>query len=104
VQIAIDDFGTGYSNLRYLQRFPAQRLKIDRSFIVDILRSPEDTAIVRAIVTLGQNLGMKVVAEGVEQPGQIELLRELGCDELQGFPLGAPVPAEELEARLRAQD
>jgi predicted signal transduction protein with EAL and GGDEF domain len=103
VQIAIDDFGTGYSNLRYLQRFPAQRLKIDRSFITDILRSNEDTAIVRAIITLGHNLGMQVVAEGVEQPEQIELLRELGCDELQGFPLGRPSPAEDLEARLDAQ-
>jgi diguanylate cyclase (GGDEF)-like protein/PAS domain S-box-containing protein len=102
VQIAIDDFGTGYSNLRYLQRFPAQRLKIDRSFITDILRSPEDTAIVRAIITLGHNLGMKVVAEGVEQEAQIELLRQLGCDELQGFPLGRPVPAQELDSRLRA--
>jgi diguanylate cyclase (GGDEF)-like protein/PAS domain S-box-containing protein len=103
VQIAIDDFGTGYSNLRYLQRFPAQRLKIDRSFITDILRSQEDIAIVRAIITLGHNLGMKVVAEGAELPEQIELLRELGCDELQGFTMGRPVPAAELEHRLLAQ-
>jgi EAL domain-containing protein (putative c-di-GMP-specific phosphodiesterase class I) len=103
VQIAIDDFGTGYSNLRYLQRFPAQRLKIDRSFITDILRSNEDTAIVRAIITLGHILGMQVVAEGVEQPEQIELLRELGCDELQGFPLGRPSTPADLEARLDAQ-
>ncbi|MDQ2639225.1 MAG: EAL domain-containing protein [Pseudomonadota bacterium] len=103
VQIAIDDFGTGYSNLRYLQRFPAQRLKIDRSFITDILRSQEDTAIVRAIITLGHNLGMKVVAEGAELPGQIERLRELGCDEMQGFTMGRPVPAEQLERRLAAQ-
>jgi PAS domain S-box-containing protein len=103
IQIAIDDFGTGYSNLRYLQRFPAQRLKIDRSFIVDILKSHEDTSIVHAIITLGHNLGMKVVAEGVEQPPQIDLLRRLGCDEVQGFPLGRPMPASELSKRLREQ-
>jgi len=103
VQIAIDDFGTGYSNLRYLQRFPAQRLKLDRSFITDILRSSEDTAIVRAIITLGHNLGMQVVAEGVEQPEQIALLRQLGCDELQGFPLGRPTPAADLATLLDRQ-
>jgi diguanylate cyclase (GGDEF)-like protein/PAS domain S-box-containing protein len=103
IQIAIDDFGTGYSNLRYLQRFPAQRLKIDRSFIVDILKSHEDSSIVSAIITLGHNLGMKVVAEGVEQLPQIELLRSMGCDEVQGFPLGRPMPAEDMARRLAAQ-
>jgi diguanylate cyclase (GGDEF)-like protein/PAS domain S-box-containing protein len=103
VQIAIDDFGTGYSNLRYLQRFPAQRLKIDRSFIADILQSREDTSIVRAIITLGHNLGMKVVAEGVEQLEQVELLRKLGCDEVQGFALGLPMPAQSLSERLDAE-
>jgi diguanylate cyclase (GGDEF)-like protein/PAS domain S-box-containing protein len=103
IQIAIDDFGTGYSNLRYLQRFPAQRLKIDRSFIVDILKSHEDTSIVHAIITLGHNLGMKVVAEGVEETPQIDLLKRLGCDEVQGFPLGRPMPASQLARRLREQ-
>jgi diguanylate cyclase (GGDEF)-like protein/PAS domain S-box-containing protein len=102
VHLAIDDFGTGYSNLRYLQRFPAQRLKIDRSFITDILRSEEDSAIVRAIITLGHSLGMRVVAEGVEQQGQLDLLRGLACDEIQGFLLGHPMPAEALQARLDA--
>src|SRR5690606_1603188 len=103
IQIAIDDFGTGYSNLRYLQRFPAQRLKIDRSFIVDILKSHEDTSIVRAIITLGHNLGMKVVAEGVELQPQIELLRQLGCDEVQGFLQGMPMSAAQMMARLAEQ-
>ena len=100
VQIAIDDFGTGYSNLRYLQRFPAQRLKIDRSFISEVTQNAEDAAIVRAIITLGHSLDMLVVAEGVESQAQLALLRELGCDEVQGFLLGRPVPATELETRL----
>ena len=100
VHIAIDDFGTGYSNLRYLQRFPAQRLKIDRSFITDILTSSEDAAIVRGIITLGHSLGMVVVGEGVEHQGQYDLLRDLGCDEVQGFLLGKPVPAADLEPLL----
>jgi EAL domain-containing protein (putative c-di-GMP-specific phosphodiesterase class I) len=102
VHIAIDDFGTGYSNLRYLQRFPAQRLKIDRSFIADIHRNADDAAIVRAIVTLGHSLDMRVVAEGVETHAQLELLRGMGCDEVQGFLLGEPMPASELAARLVA--
>ena len=102
VQIAIDDFGTGYSNLRYLQRFPAQRLKIDRSFIAEITQNQEDAAIVRAIITLGHSLNMLVVAEGVETQAQLELLRGLGCDEVQGFLLSPPLPAAQLEARLAA--
>jgi diguanylate cyclase (GGDEF)-like protein/PAS domain S-box-containing protein len=102
VNIAIDDFGTGYSNLRYLQRFPAQRLKIDRSFITDVMTNSEDAAIVKAIITLGHSLGMLVVAEGVETRPQLDLLRELDCDEVQGFLLGRPAAAAELEAQLNA--
>ncbi len=102
VRIAIDDFGTGYSNLRYLQSFPAQYLKIDRSFITDILRSAEDAAIVRAIITLGHSLGMLVVGEGVETQGQMDLLRALGCDEVQGFLLGRPIASELMSAQLDA--
>jgi diguanylate cyclase (GGDEF)-like protein/PAS domain S-box-containing protein len=102
VQLAIDDFGTGYSNLRYLQSFPARRLKIDRSFISDILRNGDDAAIVRAIITLGHSLGMRVVAEGVEERGQLDLLCELGCDEIQGFLLGMPLPAEAFQAHCAA--
>jgi len=102
VRIAIDDFGTGYSNLRYLQSFPAQYLKIDRSFITDILRSAEDTAIVRSIITLGHSLGMLVVGEGVETQGQMDLLRALGCDEVQGFLLGRPQAANLISAQLDA--
>jgi len=102
VRIAIDDFGTGYSNLRYLQSFPAQYLKIDRSFITDILRSAEDAAIVRSIITLGHSLGMLVVGEGVETQGQMDLLRSLGCDEVQGFLLGQPMAADLMSAQLDA--
>jgi diguanylate cyclase (GGDEF)-like protein/PAS domain S-box-containing protein len=102
VRIAIDDFGTGYSNLRYLQSFPAQYLKIDRSFITDILRSAEDAAIVRSIITLGHSLGMLVVGEGVETQGQMDLLRSLGCDEVQGFLLGRPQAADLMTAQLDA--
>jgi diguanylate cyclase (GGDEF)-like protein/PAS domain S-box-containing protein len=102
VYLAIDDFGTGYSNLRYLQRFPAQRLKIDRSFITDVITNPDDAAIVRTIITLGHSLGMLVVAEGVETREQLDLLSHLGCDEVQGYLLGKPVAAAELEAQLNA--
>ncbi len=102
VNIAIDDFGTGYSNLRYLQRFPAQRLKIDRSFITDVMTNSEDAAIVKAIITLGHSLGMLVVAEGVETQPQFNLLRELGCDEVQGYLISRPVTASELEAQFGA--
>ncbi|MET0280741.1 MAG: EAL domain-containing protein [Steroidobacteraceae bacterium] len=102
VHLAIDDFGTGYSNLRYLQRFPARCLKIDRSFIADILRNSDDAAIVRAIITLGHSLGMRVVAEGVEERGQLELLCELGCDEAQGFLLGQPMPSGAFQAHRAA--
>jgi EAL domain-containing protein (putative c-di-GMP-specific phosphodiesterase class I) len=102
VNIAIDDFGTGYSNLRYLQRFPAQRLKIDRSFITDVMTNSEDAAIVKAIITLGHSLGMLVVAEGVETRPQLDMLRELGCDEVQGYLLGRPAAAAELEAQLNS--
>lgn len=102
VRIAIDDFGTGYSNLRYLQSFPAQYLKIDRSFITDILRSAEDAAIVRSIITLGHSLGMLVVGEGVETQGQMDLLRALGCDEVQGFLLGRPIASDLMSAQLES--
>jgi diguanylate cyclase (GGDEF)-like protein/PAS domain S-box-containing protein len=102
VLIAIDDFGTGYSNLRYLQSFPARSLKIDRSFITNILTNSEDVAIVRSIISLGHTLGMMVVGEGVEEQGQLDLLLELGCDEVQGFLMGRPVAAEVLSPQLHA--
>jgi diguanylate cyclase (GGDEF)-like protein/PAS domain S-box-containing protein len=100
VQTSIDDFGTGYSSLSYLRRFPVNRLKIDRSFIIDVTTNPEDAAIVRTIITLGHNLGLKVVAEGVETQAQLEFLHHNDCDEVQGYWFSKPVPAEALGARL----
>ena len=95
VQIALDDFGTGYSSLGYLQRFPFDRVKIDRRFVGELETSPSARAIVSAITRLADALGMETTAEGVEEAGQLELLRKLGCDEAQGFYIRAPLPAHE---------
>jgi diguanylate cyclase (GGDEF)-like protein len=96
VGLSIDDFGTGYSSLAYLKEFPLDFLKIDRCFVKEIGASPRDEAIVAAIVELGHLMGLKVVAEGVETDGQLGFLRERGCDAVQGYLLGRPVPAGEI--------
>jgi diguanylate cyclase (GGDEF)-like protein/PAS domain S-box-containing protein len=101
VGIAIDDFGTGYSSLGYLARLPVQALKIDRSFIVTMLTTPETMTLVSTIISLAHSLKLKVVAEGVDDPEQAKLLRLLRCDEMQGYLYSRPVPFDELTALLR---
>jgi len=101
VELSIDDFGTGYSSLAYLKRFPVQCLKIDRAFVQDIGADADSAAIVRAIVALGHGLNMRIVAEGVETGSQLAMLRELGCDEYQGYLFARPVDAAAVAALLK---
>ena len=102
VELSIDDFGTGYSSLAYLQRFPVQRLKIDRAFVRDLGRDAASAAIVRSVVALGHGLSMRIVAEGVETEDQLEMLRALGCDEYQGYLFARPMAAGAVPALLQA--
>lgn len=101
LRVAIDDFGSGYSSLNYLKRFPIDKLKIDGSFVQDLPESEDGSAIVLAVISLGHSLGLRVIAEGVERRRQAEFLRAHGCDELQGYYYGAPMPAEEFAELLR---
>jgi diguanylate cyclase len=96
IQLAIDDFGTGHSTLTRLKALPAAKLKIDRSFVRDVVDDPEDQAIVASVVTLANGLGVGCVAEGVERPDQLQVLSELGCTTGQGFLLGRAVAPDEL--------
>jgi diguanylate cyclase (GGDEF)-like protein len=102
IRIAIDDFGTGYSSLAYLTRFPLSALKIDRSFVAGVLHKAGDATIVRTIVEMAHTLGFSVIAEGVENEGQKEFLRSLGCEQAQGFLLARPMPGEDV-VRLLAR-
>jgi diguanylate cyclase (GGDEF)-like protein len=102
VRLAIDDFGTGHSSLSYLRRLDVDTLKIDRSFVNETPQGAEAAAIATAVVALGHSLQMKVVAEGVETAEQVEFLRQLGCDEMQGWQLSRPLPAAELSTWLAA--
>jgi diguanylate cyclase (GGDEF)-like protein/PAS domain S-box-containing protein len=100
VHIAIDDFGTGYSSLSYLQKFPIKTLKIDRSFVSNIRTSDQEACIVNAIVSMAQGLRLNIIAEGVENPAQLNYLRALGCQSVQGFLFGQPMPMAELLQRM----
>ena len=100
IQVSLDDFGTGYSSLSYLQLFPIDALKIDQSFIRKIATNPGETAIVSAIIAMGQNLHLRVIAEGVETPEDLDFLKAHDCDEAQGYYFSHPVPAKDFAALL----
>lgn len=102
LKISMDDFGTGYSSLSYLKRFPLHELKIDRSFLADIMSNPEDKALVSAMIYLAHEFGLKAVVECVEAQDQLDLLVTLNCDQYQGYFCSRPVPAETLTAMLSA--
>jgi len=102
VKLSIDDFGTGYSSLAYLRRFALDALKIDRAFIKDVVENPDDAAITLAVINLAHSLNLKVVAEGVETEGQVNLLSLHSCDEIQGYYFSRPLPASEIEAMMRS--
>jgi EAL domain-containing protein (putative c-di-GMP-specific phosphodiesterase class I) len=92
VRISMDDFGSGYSSLSYLQAFPFDKIKIDRGFVMNLGRNPQSAAIVRAVIDLGHGLGMAIVAEGVETQEQFSFLADEGCEALQGYLIGKPLP------------
>jgi EAL domain-containing protein (putative c-di-GMP-specific phosphodiesterase class I) len=103
VQLSIDDFGTGYSSLAALKTFPVARLKIDKSFINDLPNDENDKAVASAVISLGQKLNLRVIAEGVETDDQVAFLRQNNCDEMQGYHFSKPVPAVDIEKMLRAR-
>jgi EAL domain-containing protein (putative c-di-GMP-specific phosphodiesterase class I) len=98
VQLAIDDYGTGYSSLSYLQKLPVDAIKIDQSFVVDMLRNKDSATIVRSTIELAHNLDLTVIAEGVEDQGTFDHLASLGCDIAQGYCISRPIPAEQFQS------
>jgi EAL domain-containing protein (putative c-di-GMP-specific phosphodiesterase class I) len=102
-RLSIDDFGTGYSSLAYLKKLPVKELKIDRSFVMNMVEDADDEAIVRSTIELGHNMGLEVVAEGVERQAEVDLLTRLGCDEVQGYFFSKPLPADVFVEWLQAR-
>jgi EAL domain-containing protein (putative c-di-GMP-specific phosphodiesterase class I) len=102
VRVSIDDFGTGYSSMSYLRDLPADEVKIDKTFVADMLNHPDDQAIVHAIVTLAANLGLETVAEGVEDSATWRRLAQMGCNRIQGYHLARPMPHEDLAGWLES--
>jgi predicted signal transduction protein with EAL and GGDEF domain len=102
VRVALDDFGTGYSSLSMLQKFPLQRIKIDRSFVKGVADNPNDRSLVRTIIAMGRSLGLDMVAEGVESVHQLQVLSDLGCTKAQGYLISHPVPADAMRSTVDA--
>ena len=100
ITISIDDFGTGFSSLSYLKRLPVNQLKIDKAFVQDMLTDAGDAIIARSIITLGHSLGLNVIAEGVEETGQLDFLRAHNCDHMQGYLFSKPLPAAQITQLL----
>ena len=100
VRISLDDFGTGYSSLGYLRAFPFDKLKIDRSFVHDLTNGTDSLAIIKAVIALGRSLGISTTAEGVETEEQLDLVRDEGCTEVQGYIFSPPLPASAIAELL----
>lgn len=103
VRLAIDDFGTGYSSLGYLRRFPLDKLKIDKSFLIGVPADPGECQLIRTVIDLGSNLGLEVLAEGVETLAQRQFLHNQGCHLAQGYLFAKPMPAEQFASWYTAQ-
>ena len=103
IRFSLDDFGTGYSSLQYLKRLPLTQLKIDQSFVRDIVIDSSDKAIVRTIIAMAESMELEVIAEGVETKNQQQLLLDIGCKQYQGYFFGKPMPIEMFEALLKTK-